>query len=87
MNSLFSLADKIALVTGALGLLGRQHCDALAQSGAHVVVTDVDQGGCDAFARICCRISCHCSGMRDGYYRRTIVEERLRCAAETIRQD
>ncbi len=51
MNSLFSLTDKVALVTGALGLLGRQHCDALAQSGANIVVTDVDQEGCNAFAR------------------------------------
>ena len=44
-NSLnkFSLKNKIALVTGAAGLLGRQHSLALAEMGALVILTDLNQ--------------------------------------------
>lgn len=40
---IFSLKNKTALVTGALGLIGQKHCEALAMAGANVVVADINK--------------------------------------------
>jgi len=37
----FSLKDRVALVTGACGLIGKAICDALAEAGSIVVATDI----------------------------------------------
>lgn len=51
ISALFSLEGKTAIVTGALGLLGQEHCRALSAAGARVVVADTDSSACDAFAQ------------------------------------
>ena len=50
MNHLFSLDNKTAIVTGACGLIGTQHCEALAAAGANVVVADISQEKCQEVA-------------------------------------
>lgn len=60
MTHLFSLQNKVAIVTGALGLIGQHYCRALAEAGAHVAVTDLDESACVAFAE---QISSRCIGI------------------------
>jgi NAD(P)-dependent dehydrogenase (short-subunit alcohol dehydrogenase family) len=50
ISELFSLKNKVAVVTGAIGLLGKNHCHALAEASAHVIVADLDKNECEKFA-------------------------------------
>jgi NAD(P)-dependent dehydrogenase (short-subunit alcohol dehydrogenase family) len=47
-SSRYDLTGRTALVTGAGGLLGRQHVAALIEAGARVVVTDIGLAQADA---------------------------------------
>jgi NAD(P)-dependent dehydrogenase (short-subunit alcohol dehydrogenase family) len=49
-HSPFDVRDKVVVVTGALGLLGREHCAALAEAGACVVLTDLNGDALGALA-------------------------------------
>jgi NAD(P)-dependent dehydrogenase (short-subunit alcohol dehydrogenase family) len=49
-QDMFNLSGKVALVTGALGLIGKEHCKALAQAGATVIVADLSIAQCVDFA-------------------------------------
>ena len=48
---IFSLKNKTAIVTGALGLIGKEHCKALAEAGANIVAVDINGGKCEEFAK------------------------------------
>lgn len=43
----FSLTNRVAIVTGGAGFLGKEFCRTLAEAGAHVVVADVNQGAAE----------------------------------------
>ena len=47
---MFNLKDKVVVVTGACGLLGRTYCEAIASCGGIPVVLDLVQEECEAFA-------------------------------------
>lgn len=50
IQDLFSLEGKTAVVTGALGLIGKEHCRALSEAGANIIVADLDDKKCSEFA-------------------------------------
>jgi NAD(P)-dependent dehydrogenase (short-subunit alcohol dehydrogenase family) len=50
ISKMFSLEGKVAIVTGAVGLLGKQHCKVLSDAGANVIVCDIEKEKVDEFA-------------------------------------
>lgn len=51
IQTLFDLSGRVTIVTGACGLLGREHCDVLAEAGANVVLADLRSELCQNIAQ------------------------------------
>lgn len=49
-NDLFSLAGRVIVITGAAGLLGRQHAEAVAGAGGTPVLLDIQSQAVEALA-------------------------------------
>ena len=50
-GELFSLANKVVIVTGGAGLLGQVFCQALVDVGAHVAIVDLDLASAETAAK------------------------------------
>jgi NAD(P)-dependent dehydrogenase (short-subunit alcohol dehydrogenase family) len=60
---IFSLKDNVIVITGAVGLLGKQHAWAVAEAGGTPVLLDLSQAELDSFsAEINRRFPCNCTG-------------------------
>jgi len=62
----FDLTGQVVIFTGALGLIGSEGCDALAEAGAHVVMLDIaPEEECKAAAdALSSKYSRRCIGLR-----------------------
>lgn len=47
----FELTDKVIVISGGCGLIGRAFCEAVAQFGGHVAVLDIDTSKPEAWAK------------------------------------
>ncbi len=50
MKNIFDLSGKVVIITGATGLLGRQHADAVASFGGNPILLDLDKDIAETFA-------------------------------------
>jgi len=75
MTNIFSLKNKTAVVTGALGLLGKKHCEALAEAGANVVVADINEAAVEEFAA---SLGEHHAGLKIDVTQRNVIENSTR---------
>lgn len=83
-DNLFSLDSKVVVITGAAGLLGRQHSDAVARMGGTPVLLDINAQAVERLAAdIIARFGVPASGWAVDITQETSVEKN--CASLLVR--
>jgi NAD(P)-dependent dehydrogenase (short-subunit alcohol dehydrogenase family) len=86
-KELFNLTGKTAVVTGALGIIGRKVCSGLAEFGANVVVVDLDSTEVKNFANdLAKRYGVETIGLACNIAEPDQVEEMVRLAVDKMGQ-
>ena len=85
MNHQHNLNGRTCIITGATGLLGRQHCHALAAIGANVIVTDVNNKRIDELTEELKAV--YPSAFFAGFVMDVSSEESVRCISEELKSN
>ena len=83
-KNLFDLSGKTIVVTGACGLLGRNHCKAIAKAGGNPIVLDLNEKDAVSFAR---ELSDEFSVRSNGYSVDVTVEQEIHENALSVRSE
>lgn len=83
-KNLFDLSEKTIVVTGACGLLGRNHCKAIAEAGGNPIVLDLNEQDAVSFAR---ELSEEFSVRSSGYSVDITVEQEIHENALSVRSE
>jgi 2-deoxy-D-gluconate 3-dehydrogenase len=81
LPALFDLTGRVAVVTGGAGLLGSEFCKTLAESGASVVVADLDGSQSERTAALIQQSGCPAIGLKVDV---TIPKSSALLVAETL---
>jgi len=81
----FDLTGRVAIITGGAGLLGRQHAQAIAGAGGHVVIADLAAEQCAAAASdITAASGIRALGVAADVTRPADIEQLVRSVLETF---
>jgi NAD(P)-dependent dehydrogenase (short-subunit alcohol dehydrogenase family) len=83
---LFSLRGRVALVTGGGGQLGKQIAEALYESGAHIILADMNPEPCRALAHRWSRPRQKVIGLEMNVSQRRSIEKALAVVEKTVRK-